>query len=266
METPSLEGDTPVVVVGFPGVWGLCSPSPFAVKLETFLRIAEVPYTTAPLTGPPRSPTGKFPYLLMPNGEVLADSSRIIEELTRARALQVDAALDPQQRALLHLIQRLVEEHIYFVLVWARWTRAEGFGHVRSAYFNFVPAVLRPLAAMIARRAALAQLHGQGIGRQPEGRILELLQADLTALEQLMPAGGWVFGSPGRADAICFGFIASLLGTPGNCPAKELTRRFPKLCAHTERVRARYWAGAALAGPTSKNNAVARIGVASPPS
>lgn len=260
MATAILQADTPVVVVGFPGVWGLCSPSPFAVKLETFLRIADVPYTTAALTGPPKSPTGKFPYLLHPNGSVIADSSRIIEELCRARCLQVDAGIDPQQRALLHMIQRLVEEHLYFVLVWARWARPEGFGHVRLAYFNFVPALLRPIAATMARRAALSQLHGQGIGRHPEARVLELLHADLTALEQVMPADGWVFGAPGRADAICFGFIASLLGTPGNCPAKQLTRQFPKLCAHTERVRARYWAEGALTGPTSKNNPVARTG------
>lgn len=266
MATPQLDAGTPVVVVGFPGVWGLCSPSPFAVKLETFLRIAEVPYTTSALTGPPKSPTGKFPYLSLPNGAVLTDSSVIIEELTRARALRVDADLDPHQRAMLHLIQRLVEEHIYFALVWARWARDEGFGHVRAAYFGFVPAPFRPIAAMMARRAARAQLHGQGLGRQPEARILELLRADLTALEQLLPADGWVFGAPGRADAILFGFIASLLGTPGGCPAKALTRQFPKVCAHTERVRARYWSAGAVAGPTSKNSAVARIGVEAPPS
>jgi glutathione S-transferase len=238
---PTLEKDTPIVVVGFPGGWGLCSPSPFAVKLETFLRIAEVPYTTAPLSGPPKSPTGKFPYLALPDGRVLADSSVIIDELQRARALTVDAQLSGQQRAVLHLIQRMVEEHLYFALVWARWARDEGFGHVGAHYFTFVPAPVRPFAAYMARRAALAQLQGQGIGRHPEARVLQLLRADLTALEQLLPEDGWVFGAPGRADAICFGFIASLLGTPGDCPAKALTLSFPKVCAHTERVRARYW-------------------------
>lgn len=241
MPAPTLNADTPIVVVGFPPVWGLCSPSPFAVKLETFLRIAEVPYTTQALTGPPKSPTGKFPYLALPDGRVLADSSLIIEEVVRARGLEVDAQLSPAQRAQAHLLKRMVEEHTYYALVYARWAIDSGWDQVRLNYFNFVPAMVRPIAATMARRAALSQLKGQGIGRHPVGRVLELLRADLAAIESIMPEDGWIFGAPGVTDAICFGFIGSLLGTPGDCPAKAVTLGFPRLCAHVERVRARYW-------------------------
>jgi len=42
---------------------GLPNPSPFCMKLETYLRLAGLPYTVHTLRGRPGSATGKAPYI-----------------------------------------------------------------------------------------------------------------------------------------------------------------------------------------------------------
>lgn len=96
---PALLRAGPVVVVGMAPLWGMPSPSPFCTKLETWLRMAGIPYTAKVLQGPPRSATGKIPYLELPDGSTLADSGRIIEALTEARGVRLDDHLSARDRS-----------------------------------------------------------------------------------------------------------------------------------------------------------------------
>ena len=103
----------PIKVWSLPPLWGTPSPSPFAIKLMTWLRMADIPYVAPTMMGPPRSRTKKIPYIELENGETVADSSQIIERLTRDRGIALDDGLDTRQRALAHTIRRTVEEHLY---------------------------------------------------------------------------------------------------------------------------------------------------------
>ncbi|MCP4807595.1 MAG: hypothetical protein GY913_10285 [Proteobacteria bacterium] len=55
-----------------PPLWGLPSPSPFVVKLETWLRMAEIPYHSRHLSRPPQSRSGKIPYIELVSGELVS--------------------------------------------------------------------------------------------------------------------------------------------------------------------------------------------------
>ena len=55
-------GWTPVVVVQFPDLWGR-NVSPFGLKLEAWLRLADIPYTVEPSTDLGKAPKGKLPYI-----------------------------------------------------------------------------------------------------------------------------------------------------------------------------------------------------------
>src|SRR5687768_4913060 len=102
-------------------LWGIPNPSPFCMKVETWLRMAGLPYEAREIEGPPRSQSGKLPYIERPDGSLLWDSSVIIDTLTRERNVTLDAELSADQRAIGTLLQRTFEENLYFVAVYDRW-------------------------------------------------------------------------------------------------------------------------------------------------
>jgi hypothetical protein len=90
---------------GVKHVLGTPNTSPFCAKLETYLRITETPYTTAPFKRS-QMPKGKIPYVEL-DGAFVGDSQLIIEELERrlgAKAL--DVGLGAADRALSRMVRR----------------------------------------------------------------------------------------------------------------------------------------------------------------
>ena len=53
----------PIILWQMPPIWGLPNPSPFCMKLETWLRMSGLPYEAKAITGPPKSKSGKIPYI-----------------------------------------------------------------------------------------------------------------------------------------------------------------------------------------------------------
>ncbi|KAF4711738.1 hypothetical protein FOZ63_005881, partial [Perkinsus olseni] len=64
----------------------------------------------------PRSRSGKVPYIEL-NGQVYGDSSAIVEMLSEKYNKDLDADLSPEQKAMSVAVQRMVEEHAYFLSV-----------------------------------------------------------------------------------------------------------------------------------------------------
>ena len=69
-----------ITLYQFSPVWGLPNTSPFCLKVETYLRMTEVPYEIKFVMDPRKSPKGKLPVIKM-NGETIPDSELIIDYL-----------------------------------------------------------------------------------------------------------------------------------------------------------------------------------------
>jgi glutathione S-transferase len=231
-----------VVVWALPPVWGTPSASPFAIKVLTFLRMAEIPHERGDLRGPPRSSTGKIPYVELGDGEIVADSGEIVARLSRERGIDLDAGLSEGDRALGHAVRRMVEEHLYFVGAWDRWFTAAGFVHVARDYFAHLPAPLAFLLPRVLRRRMRRNLHGQGLGRLAPETILAHGRDDVAALAAILGEREFVLGPPSSVDASVYGFLCAVLGNPWASPVTRLVREHENLVAYTQRVRARWWA------------------------
>jgi glutathione S-transferase len=151
-----------LAVCGLPATWGAPSPSPFVIKLLTWLRMAEIEHEMVRLRSPPRSTTGKIPYVELPDGRRLADSGLIIEALSKERGIDLDAHLDPLARSRGHLVRRTLEESLYFSALYERFMTPEGFAYVRRDYFRAAPWIVRKLAPVVVRRNVRRILHWQG--------------------------------------------------------------------------------------------------------
>lgn len=240
----------PILVHALPPVWSTPSPSPFVIKLLTFLRITNIPHVLHPLRSPPRSASKKIPYVTLPTGEILADSSLIIARLSRDHRVDLDAGLSDAERAHAHLVGCMLESHLYFAALYERFATPEGFACVRRDYFAHLPWPLRVLLPLFVRRNALANLHGQGTGRLTREQVADLARADVRALATFLGDRPFLLGAqPRTIDATALAFLWAATSHPFESAVRTAIESHPNLLDYLARMRAAYWPDDAAAAP-----------------
>lgn len=229
-----------ITLFQFKPMFGLPNPSPFCMKLETYLRLARLPHKIATLKSLGRSPTGKAPFVDI-DGVVIADSGLIINHLERSCGHPVDGKLSLAQRAESLALQRLMEEHLYWVAVYMRWvdpeTRSQWRPHLQEMLS--LPSFLTPLVARLSQRGIMKTLRAQGLGRHGPETIWQMGTADIQALAHWLGNRPWGFGdAPTTVDACLAAFVGNIVRTPWNNPLTAATLKHASLVAHFERVMA----------------------------
>jgi len=233
----------PIVVHALPPVWGTPSPSPFVIKLLTWLRMAKVDYEFAPLKRPPRSKSKKMPYVELPNGELVDDSARIIARLSADRGIDLDRGLDDRARATARLLCVTFEAHLYFAGLYERFITPEGWARTKNDYFARVPAPLKSVAQLIAWRSSVKNLHGQGTGRLPRGEVAEGARADISAIATTLGDKPFFLGDEAHTiDATALGLLWAISSNPFTSAARGAVESHPNLTAFVARMRSTYWA------------------------
>lgn len=230
----------PVKLFQFPRMFGIPNLSPFCCKLETWMRIAGVPYEVVDTSDPRKGPKGKLPFI-EDGGRRIADTSLIVDHLARTRGVDLDAHLDTSERAIVLLVQRILEEHYAFVVLYTHFIRADGWRHT-CATFDNVPAVIRPLVAGLVRERMRKILWTQGVLRHSDQDIIEAGLRDWRAVLAVMSGGPFFFGKePTGIDAVVFGALATTLLTPIESPIRDFLRTQSACAAYAERMRARFF-------------------------
>ena len=225
----------------FGPAWGLPDPSPFCLKVETYLRMAGLDYE-AVAGSVLKAPKKKLPYL-EDGGETVADSGFILDHLRRRYGDPLDARLTPAQHALALAVRRLLEEHLYWVALYSRWLEDDNWAQVRPLFFSGLPWPLRALVAERVRVQTRRALYAQGLGRHNRAEVYRLGADDLAALAALLGEHDYLLGeAPTSVDATLYGFLANLLVPPLESPLRDAARAHANLAAYTERMRARYYA------------------------
>jgi glutathione S-transferase len=231
-----------IVVHGFAPMPPLPSPSPFCIKLETWLRMAQFAYQARADFSPLRAPKGKAPYATLEDGSTVADTHLIIRTLSKRPAVTLDRWLGARERATTTLIQRTVEDHLYFVVLHQRWVVPEGFRIVRRTYFNHLGAPARWVVPYLARRNVRAAVRYHGISRHTQDEIVAFAVEDFDALVQVLGDRPYFCGDrPSTADAIAYGGLAAIHLSPFPGPLQEAMRARSTLVRFVERMRERYW-------------------------
>jgi glutathione S-transferase len=240
----AVETKAPIIVRGLSPIWGTPNPSPFVIKLLTWLRMANIEYELRPLRSPPRSRSKKIPYVELPGGEIVDDSTRIIERLSSDRGVDLDAGLDDVARATERLLQATFEGHLYFAGLYDRFATPEGWERTGRDYFQHLPFLLRPVVAAAVRRGALKNLHGQGTGRLPRSEVADLARQDLRAIAATLGDKPYFLGDAARAvDATALGFLWAMSSNPFESACRAAIESHANLVAYVDRMRAAYWNG-----------------------
>lgn len=221
--------------------FGMPETSPFVIKTEVQLKMAGLAYRKA-FTIPPQAPRGKMPYI-EDDGQVVTDSTLIRAHLEHKYRLDLDDGLDAHQRAQSWAIERMVEDHLYWAMVWFRWIDPDNFAKGPAARFTSKVAEAERAAVREAMQARKTnELHAHGLGRHTPEQIAELGARSLDALAVLLGEQPYLFGeNPCAADAITFGVIASILTPFFESPLRRAAEAHPNLVAYAARMMQRYY-------------------------
>jgi glutathione S-transferase len=236
----------PISLHNFGAAWGIADPSPFCLKLESFLREAKIAYEVVPFEGRrsfARAPKGKLPFIEDEDGTVIGDSTFIIDQLSRKRDIDMDAPLDDRQRCISFAFRRMLDEHLYWVGVYSRWLDEAGWPIIREALFVSIPGAIRPFAAALARRRVAAALRAQGTGRHSREEIYAQGREDVWALSGLLGDDAYFFAAdrPTLLDLWTHAFVAEIIAPPIDSPLKRATLALVNLTGHYQRLQARLY-------------------------
>lgn len=222
------------------------SPSPFPIKLETFLRMAEIKYEAD--FSKPMSAKGKSPWISL-NGEDVADSQLAIEHLQRhfGEKAELSRHLSAKEKAEARAMRAVLEDHFYFCAVMDKWV----FGK-RSDILNNMAPLPGPsfLHNFFLGRVAgnlKKQCEGQGIGRHSPEQIRAMAKEDLkTVSDYLGEEKPFMMGDrPTEIDCVVFGFLTGILYTVTEDDEADLPKYVETECAnlkaHHDRIKEKYY-------------------------
>jgi glutathione S-transferase len=209
-------------------------------KAATLLRIAGLPYQTD-TKGFLKAPRGKLPYI-RDGDTVISDSTMIRFHIEQCYNFDFDQWLTTQERAVAWAADKLCEDHLYWLMVHARWIEGSNFERGPARFFKAVPVPVRPLIKWIVRRKMRSGLHGQGTGRYTEAERTLLADRAFSTISTILGERRYFMGDkPCSADATVFAFVSGSL-----CPVFETAlckkaSAYPNLVSYCERLAQEYF-------------------------
>jgi glutathione S-transferase len=229
-----------ITLYTFGPAWGLPDPSPFVVKAMVLLKMSGLPFETDS-GGFRKAPRGKLPYI-RDGEETIADSTSIRLHLERRHNIDFDAGLTPGQRGAAWAAEKLCEDHLYWLIVQARWVDGDNFERGPARFFAGVPAPLRPFVKSMVRRQVRRNLHGQGAGRYSAAERTILADRAFASLSAILGDKPYLMGErPCGADATVFGFVAGALCPVFETPLRTKAEAYPNLRDYCTRLTQQYF-------------------------
>lgn len=221
--------------------WGVPCPSPFGLKLETYLKMANIPYEVCHDFNFRMAPKGKVPFIEY-GGKLMGDSGLIIEYLKGIYGDPLDGRLNPSEKAVLLSMQRLIEENLYWVGLYSRWFEETNWKIVRETFFGRLPFPLKVLLPTILHKKIWRDIQGHGMGRHSREEIYRIGQRDLQAVSDFLADKPFMMGEkPTSLDATVFGFLVNILDIPLASPLKEYGLKLKNLKPYCQRMREKYY-------------------------
>ncbi len=221
---------------GFGPAFGLPDPSPFVMKSEVQLKMAGVPYKFEH-AAPPTAPKGKIPFI-QTGAHRVGDSTFIRAHVEKEYGFDFDKGLGAEQCALGWAVERMLEDHLYFAILHARWLDDENWDKGPKHFFDGAPQGV----AEDARERVRQTLYSHGLGRHRDEEIVELGARSLDSLAALIGAKPFLFGEvPCGTDATAFAFAAGALTPFFDNPLRRRAERHANLAAYRDRMLRIYY-------------------------
>ncbi|XP_041781531.1 failed axon connections isoform X1 [Anopheles merus] len=229
----------------------LPSISPFCLKVETWLRLAGLKYENIDHKLKLRSKKGQLPFVEV-NGEEIADSTIIMQELATRYDKDLDAALTQEQRNIAHAMISMLENHLVWVVLSWRSKNTEqmlkGYKiNLQHALGSRLPNALLNFffKFQFSRKCfqGAKKVKAQGLGVHKPEEIEEFGRKDLKVLSELLADKPFFFGDePTTLDCVAFSVLAQIhfILDEVKYGLKEfMQENCPNLVGHVSRIKER---------------------------
>ncbi|HAA93943.1 MAG TPA: glutathione S-transferase [Rhodospirillaceae bacterium] len=225
----------------FPRAMGVVNASPFCVKAEAFLRMAELEYEIVKLADPRKAPKGKLPYI-EDDGEIVPDSEHIIAHCQKKYGDTLNDGLSEQDLAAAHGIRRMLDENLYFALLYCRWADPDYWPVTKETFQPMFPPVIGGLLLESLRKGMIKMLKGQGIARHSAQEVYAIGNRDLDAVSNFLGDKPFFLGDrPREIDACVYGHVTQIVCAPHESPMKTHGRSLPNLVDYCDRIQDRFF-------------------------
>jgi glutathione S-transferase len=229
-----------ITLYGFGAGFGLPEISPFVTKTEVQLKMAGLAYRKE-RSMPPASPKGQLPYI-EDDGERIADSTFIRAHIERKYGFDFDAGLDRAVRAQAWAFERMIEHHVYWALVGARWVDPENFAKGPSHFFDGAPDDRREKLREDAQFRVAENYLLSGLGRHaPDDDVALAIRSIFALSVQLGDKPYLMGGTPCGVDSTAFGALGGILTPFFVSKLRGQVEKFDNLTAYVGRMMQRYY-------------------------
>lgn len=209
-----------ITLYQFHGMWGLPNASPFCLKIETYLRMAEIPYEIRFVRDPRKSPKGKLPFVKI-DEKLIPDSEIIIDYLKGKFGDVLDKNLNSEQKALSALLDDVFSERLYWIMLYMRWQVDAIWPLLRDTFFGDLSGFKRIFLPKLIRKNMQKSLYFQGTGRHSYDEVLQMGYKTLDAIASVLGEKKYFHGTELTSiDATAFGFLANIVWFPYDCNLK----------------------------------------------
>ena len=231
-----------MILYGFGPKLGLRDPSPFVLKIHTFLRLSGIEYKAHDNFGNlQKAPKGKMPYIV-DNGRTISDSSFIIEYLKDSYSIELDKHLSTEQLAEAYFIQKAFDENFYWCIVYSRWIQEDGWKQIKELFFASMPFPLKVIAPPIARSGVKKSIIGHGLGKHSEQEILHIAKQHLDHFDAFLGDKPYCFGDePTSLDATAYAFLSQVTLFEMETPLSIMAKKYERLAQYCDRMHQRYY-------------------------
>ena len=234
-----------IQVYKFGPAFGLPDASPFVVKVETYLRLTKQNYETV-IGDVRKAPRTQLPFVDL-DGTVIPDSTAIVDHLESLRTEKLDAHLDAKTRAVALAFKSMLEEHLYFGLLFMRWATDDGWSVFEPSLQQMlaamgVPSLMRGIASKSARKYTVSRTHTQGMGRKPRAEVVGTCCKLVDALAEQFGDGPFFLGSkPTTYDATVYAFVSGVLCPTFDNELRKHAATKKNLTEYADRLKDAYW-------------------------
>ena len=230
-----------IALHGFAENLGLIDPSPFVLKVETYMRMADINFNrNTDANNLKNAPNGKLPFI-NDAGKIIADSQFIFEYL-KEKYVNLDENLTQQQKAQAYLITKSLDENLYPCLVYSRWICDDTWPTVKKAFFGDLPIFLRTVVPKLVRKKVTRDLLGQGLTKHSCKEILHICNQSFQALSDLLADKDYFFGeNPSSLDAAAYGMLVSFIKADLKNPFNDLGQNFSNLVQYCDKINHQYY-------------------------
>lgn len=180
--------------------------------------------------------------MIIDHGELIEDSTLIIEHLKKNHGVDLDSHLTPEQKSIALAFQWLCEKSIVDIVVHFRWVDKNNWPKFREVVFHGAPWLIKATVANVMAKSIEKTLYKSGPDRFTDAEKLKMLDQNLNAISNYLANKKYFFGDTvSTIDTVLFGFLTQVEPRGVVSQFEGMIEKYPNLKTYMANMTKSYW-------------------------